>query len=117
MNQNRYYFSLILIFTYQIHPNKSNSNHRNDHQFYGIGVNAGMMGYQVSTGDAHVFCAAASVTASDEIMRINANGSFTAGRGREHLSLQSVLPIIRQRIHFPFRFCFYNGGILGSWCE
>jgi hypothetical protein len=62
----------------------------NDHEFYGIGINGGVMRYQVSTGDAHVFYAATSATASDEIMRINANGGFTAGRVNTVSNVHSI---------------------------
>ncbi len=51
----------------------------NDHQFYGFGINDGILRYQVTGGASHVFYAATSGNASNEIGRFNANGSFSAG--------------------------------------
>ncbi len=52
----------------------------NDHQYYGLGVNAGVLRYQVnSTGDAHVFYAGTGPAASNEIFRINGTGHFRMG--------------------------------------
>jgi hypothetical protein len=52
----------------------------NDHQFYGFGVNAGTLRYQVpATGDAHIFYAATSSTASNELFRITGGGNVGIG--------------------------------------
>jgi len=55
-------------------------NANNDHQYYGVGVNFGMLRYQVNTtSDNHVFYAGASTTASNELMRIMGNGYVGIG--------------------------------------
>ena len=47
----------------------------NDHQFYGLGVNSNTFRYQLpGTTDSHVFYAATSSTASDELFRIKGTG-------------------------------------------
>jgi hypothetical protein len=47
----------------------------NDHQFYGLGVNSAILRYQVDgTSSNHVFYAATSSSASNELMRIKGNG-------------------------------------------
>lgn len=52
----------------------------NDHQFYGFGVNGGYLRYQTDhTGADHVFYAAASATASNELMRIRGDGRMGLG--------------------------------------
>jgi hypothetical protein len=48
----------------------------NDHQYYGLGVNSGVLRYQVdAVASAHVFYAAANGTTSNELLRIRGNGS------------------------------------------
>ena len=49
-----------------------------DHQFFGLGVNEGVLRYQVgaNTND-HVFYAGTSATTSNELMRIKGNGNVT----------------------------------------
>ncbi|MFZ4058152.1 MAG: tail fiber domain-containing protein [Ferruginibacter sp.] len=48
----------------------------NDHQFYGFGVNSGVLRYQVnSNADDHVFYSGGSTTSSNELMRIKGNGN------------------------------------------
>jgi N-acetylneuraminic acid mutarotase len=48
----------------------------NDHQFFGMGINTGLLRYQVAvTGDAHVFFAGTSATTSNELFRIQGNGN------------------------------------------
>lgn len=48
----------------------------NDHQFYGFGINSGILRYQVDgTTSAHVFYAGTGTTTSNEIFRINGTGT------------------------------------------
>jgi hypothetical protein len=48
----------------------------NEHQYYGLGVNGGILRYQVSNpGDNHVFYAGTSPSTSDELMRIQGDGN------------------------------------------
>lgn len=52
----------------------------NDHQFYGLGINSGILRYQVDgVGASHAFFAGISATASQELMRINGNGNVGIG--------------------------------------
>lgn len=52
----------------------------NDHQFYGFGINGSTLRYQVSnTVDNHIFYAGASVSSSNELMRIQGNGNVGIG--------------------------------------
>lgn len=52
----------------------------NDHQFYGFGVNAGIIRYQVpATTNFHVFYAGATPSTSTELMRIQGNGNVGIG--------------------------------------
>lgn len=52
----------------------------NDHQFYGLGINGGILRYQVSaTSDNHVFYAGANTTTSNELMRITGTGTVGIG--------------------------------------
>ncbi len=63
----------------------------NSHQFYGIGINAGLMRYQVSNlAAAHVFYAGATASTSNEIMRIGGNGAFSAGNANTVTNVQST---------------------------
>ena len=59
-------------------------NANNDNQFFGFGVNAGTLRYQVAaTGDAHIFYAGTSISESNEIFRISGNGNtLTQGTAR-----------------------------------
>jgi Chaperone of endosialidase len=55
-------------------------DNNNDHQYYGFGINAGIQRYQISnTAAAHVFYAGTSASTSDELVRIQGNGAFSAG--------------------------------------
>jgi hypothetical protein len=52
----------------------------NDHEFYGFGVNGGVLRYQAGTGvDNHVFYAGTSATTSNELMRITGGGNVGIG--------------------------------------
>ncbi|WP_156510976.1 MULTISPECIES: tail fiber domain-containing protein, partial [Emticicia] len=52
----------------------------NAHQFYGIGLNSGVFRYQVDgTSSNHIFYAAASASASNELMRITGLGRVGIG--------------------------------------
>lgn len=52
----------------------------NDHQFYGFGINANALRYQVSSTNAnHIFFAGTGTTASNELMRIQGNGRVGIG--------------------------------------
>jgi hypothetical protein len=51
-----------------------------DHQFYGFGVNGGILRYQTATvNDDHVFYSGTSVPSSSELMRIRGNGNVGIG--------------------------------------
>ncbi len=53
------------------------STANNDHQYYGFGVNASTLRYQVqSTADNHAFYAGTSTTTSTEVFRIKGNGQI-----------------------------------------
>jgi hypothetical protein len=55
-------------------------NANNDNQFYGFGVNAGTLRYQIpSTVDKHSFYVGASATTSSELMTIQGNGNVGIG--------------------------------------
>jgi len=52
----------------------------NDHQYYGLGINSGMLRYQVDATSAdHVFFASTGSTSSNELMRIKGNGNVGIG--------------------------------------
>lgn len=61
----------------------------NVHQFYGFGVNAGMVRYQIpTTASSHVFYAGTSTTASNELVRILGNGNVGIGLSAPTAQLQ-----------------------------
>jgi len=52
----------------------------NDHQFYGFGINASTLRYQVDNiGADHIWYAGTSATTSNELMRIKGNGRLGIG--------------------------------------
>ncbi len=52
----------------------------NDHQFYGFGINGGVLRYQTdSAGADHVFFAGASASSSNELFRVKGNGNVGVG--------------------------------------
>lgn len=52
----------------------------NEHQFYGLGINANTLRYQVSSTSAnHTFFAGTGASASNELMRIQGNGNVGIG--------------------------------------
>lgn len=53
----------------------------NDHQFYGFGINDGLLRYQASGGADHVFYSANNATSSKELMRIKADGNVKVNNG------------------------------------
>ena len=60
----------------------------NDNQFYGFGVNPGVLRYQTNTlADDHVFYAGASPTVSNELMRIKGNGNVGIGTATPNANL------------------------------
>lgn len=59
----------------------------NDHQFYGLGINGGILRYQVDVGAAHAFFACTSSTASSELMRITGAGKVGIGSSNPDVTL------------------------------
>lgn len=52
----------------------------NDHQFYGLGINAGTLRYQIAeTGASHKFFAGTGTGTSNQLLSINGNGSIGVG--------------------------------------
>ena len=55
-------------------------NNNNDHQYYGFGINSNVLRYQTDNiASDHVFYAATSTTASNELFRIEGTGGFNSG--------------------------------------
>jgi hypothetical protein len=76
----------------------------NDHQYYGFGVNGGALRYQTdATAADHIFYAAASATASNELMRIRGSGQVLIPRSDWNgsgLTLQSLATSAGSSIRF-----------------
>lgn len=63
----------------------------NEHQYYGLGINGGLMRYQVSTTNSnHIFFAGSSATTSNELMRIQGNGNVGMGTNAPTAKLDVV---------------------------
>jgi trimeric autotransporter adhesin len=63
----------------------------NDHQYYGFGINNGMLRYQVDgTGASHAFFAGTSSTTSNELMRITGTGNVGIGTNNPTNKLEVV---------------------------
>jgi Chaperone of endosialidase len=61
----------------------------NDHQFFGMGINASAMRYQVdATNSSHVFYAGTGTATSLELMRISGIGNVGIGNAQPHAPLQ-----------------------------
>lgn len=71
----------------------------NDHQFFGLGVNTGLLRYQVgSTANDHVFYAGVNATTSTELMRIKGNGNVGIGSSAPNAPLQFSNTIQNRKI-------------------
>jgi hypothetical protein len=58
-----------------------NGTNNDDHQFYGFGVNSGILRYQVDgTGSSHVWYCGVSTTTSTELMRLTGGGRLGIGK-------------------------------------
>ncbi len=67
----------------------------NDHQFYGFGVNNGILRYQIpSIIDNHVFYCGSSISTSNELMRLNGNGNLLLGTTSEVARIHVVQGIV-----------------------
>ena len=53
----------------------------NNHQFYGFGINDGILRYQTTGGGDHVFYSATSASTSKELMRVKYDGNLKVSDG------------------------------------
>ena len=53
----------------------------NNHQFYGFGINDGILRYQTTGGGDHVFYSATSASSSKELMRMKYDGNVKVSEG------------------------------------
>lgn len=53
----------------------------NNHQFYGFGINDGILRYQTTGGGDHVFYSATSASTSKELMRVKSDGNMKVSEG------------------------------------
>lgn len=80
----------------------------NDHQYYGFGINNGLLRYQIdSTTAAHAWYAASSGTTSNELMRLNGNGQLRFNRSN---SLSSIISNDTNPSSFQNDIFFFNNG-------
>lgn len=65
----------------------------NDHQIYGLGINTGVLRYQVdATSSNHIFYAGLTTTTSQELMRIQGNGNVGIGTTSPGATLNVIHP-------------------------
>ena len=76
-------------------------NTNNDHDFYGFGVNSGILRYQTGIGANHVFYAGATSTTSNELMRIQSNGNVGIGTSTPNASSILDITSTTQGVLFP----------------
>jgi Chaperone of endosialidase len=87
----------------------------NEHQYLGFGINANTLRYQVDqTGANHIFYAAASSTASTELMRIQGTGNVGIGTSSPTAKLQ-VAGVISAQQAGEVRYHMYNMGGQAEW--
>jgi hypothetical protein len=71
----------------------------NDNQFYGLGINSGVLRYQIAAVDnKHIFYAGASATTSNELMTIQGNGNVGIGTTAPNAPLQFAATIANRKI-------------------
>jgi hypothetical protein len=67
----------------------------NNHQYFGFGVNAATLRYQISgVTDSHVFFAGTGTTTSNELMRLTGTGQLTVGQSATSLITISKLGLL-----------------------
>jgi hypothetical protein len=80
----------------------------NDHQYYGFGINNGLLRYQIdSIFASHAWYAATSNTTSNELMRLNGNGQLTFSKSD---SLSSIIFNNTNPASFANEIMFLNNG-------
>ncbi|MBL7738111.1 MAG: tail fiber domain-containing protein [Chitinophagaceae bacterium] len=87
----------------------------NDHQYYGFGINGGILRYQVDAiAAAHVFYAGTSSSASNELFRINGNGNAVL-MGTLTQTSDVRLKINIHRLQNPIRQLMKLNGYTYNW--
>ncbi len=90
----------------------------NDHQYYGLGINAGVLRYQVAaTTNDHVFYAGTSTTTSTELMRIQGTGEVGIGVSNPayKLEVNGNVKIDGTQLYIGTSTTQYFFGIAGSY--
>lgn len=90
----------------------------NDHEYYGFGVNAGAVRYQVATSTAnHIFYTASSPTTSTELLRIRGSGGLTTPYAASAIQVGSGSNFaqISTSGTGSARYHAYNGGAVVEW--